>query len=416
MKRLFLILFLTLSAIGAQAQLVTFRGVNHCGIFTNEKNLLKEWPAEGLQKLWVVNDAGKGNSSALVSDGFIYTAGLTDDEKEEQLTCFKLDGSVVWQVKYGHAWTKSYQETRSSPIIDGDRLYMVSNMGELVCLNRADGKILWSVDYWKKYQLTPNDQGICEHPLIDGNKIIVTTCGKDVCMAAFDKMTGDVIWETKGFGDNAMYLISRIVEWNGHRQVIGGTELHIFGVDPETGKMVWNDDQWIPQLEEKPWLNAMINSPIFYNGKLLVSLGDGHGCTMYQMADDLSSVKVLWKNQEADFYIGGMIEMDGVVYGSTGDKQKWAAVDLETGKTLYIESWPGGKGRGALIAADGMFYMFDERRGNLGLARINPQKLDIVSEFRITDGSGACFSHPSIYDGVLYVRHGTALIAYNVKK
>ena len=93
-----------------QAQPVTFRGVNHCGIYPAEKNLLKEWPSEGPQKLWVVEDAGKGNSSAIVSGGFIYTAGLTEDELGEQLTCFKLDGTKVWQVPYGHAWRKSYRE------------------------------------------------------------------------------------------------------------------------------------------------------------------------------------------------------------------------------------------------------------------------------------------------------------------
>lgn len=418
MKRAqFLLLTLSLfTFMGLQAQQVDFRGVNHCGIYSNEKNLLKEWPEGGPEKLWVVNDAGKGNSSALVSDGFIYTAGLTEDEQEEQLTCYKLDGTKVYQVTYGHAWTKSYQETRSTPVIDDDRLYMVSNMGELVCLNRADGKILWSIDYWKKYDLTPNNQGICEHPLIDGNKVIVTTCGKDICMAAFNKLTGEVIWETQGFGDNATYCTSRIIEWKGRRQIFGGTEMHVFGVDPETGKMLWNDSQWTADPATKRWMNSMINSPVFYNGKLLVSLGDGHGCTMYEMADDLSSVKMLWKNKEIDLYMGGMIEFNGVVYGSTGDKHKWAAVDIETGKVLYHEPWAGGKGRGALIMADNMFYMFDERRGTMGLARINPEKLDVVSEFRITDGSGACFSHPTIFDGILYVRRGPALIAYNIKK
>ncbi len=409
-------ILLAFASAGLRAQQVDFRGAGHCGIYPEEKNLLKEWPAGGPQKLWVVNDAGKGNSSALASNGFIYTAGLTEDEQQEQLTCFKTDGTKVWQVTYGHAWTKSFQETRSTPVIDDDRLYMVSNMGELVCLNRADGKIRWTLDYWKKYGITPNDQGICEHPLIDGDKIIVTTCGKDICLAAFDKRTGEVIWETQGFGDKATYFASRIIEWNGHRQLISGTEAHIFGVDPETGKMIWNDTQWIPVPEEKKWSNAMINTPVFYKGKLLVSLGDGHGCTMYQMADDLSAVKFLWKNKELDFYMGGMIEIGGVVYGSTGDKHKWAALDIETGRVLYHEPWAGGKGRGALIMADDMFYMFDERRGTLGLARINPAGLDVVSEFRITDGSGACFSHPTIFDGVLYVRRGTALTAYNIKK
>lgn len=416
MKKSIILTVLSLLTVSIHAQQVTFRGVNHCGIYPNEKNLLKEWPEGGPEKLWVVNDAGKGNSSAIVSDGFIYTAGLTEDEQMEQLTCYKLDGTKVYQVTYGHAWTKSYQETRSTPVVDDDRLYMVSNMGELVCFNRADGKILWTVDYWKKYGIVPNDQGISEHPLLDGNKIIITTCGKEICMAAFDKKSGEVIWETKGFGDHATYCTSRIIEWNGHRQIFGGTEAHVFGVDPETGKMIWNDDQWTPDPAKKRWQNSMINSPVFYKGKLLVSLGDGNGCTMYQMADDLSSVKFLWKKLDIDMYMGGMIEIDGVAYGSTGDKHKWAALDIESGNVLYHEAWAGGKGRGALIMADGMFYMFDERRGTMGLARINPEKLDVVSEFRITDGSGACFSHPTIFDGILYVRRGPALIAYDIKK
>lgn len=415
MKHTLLLSLAAAFALSAGAQQVTFRGVNHCGIYPDEKNLLKQWPEGGPRKLWVATDAGKGNSSAVVSDGFVYTTGLTEDEQSEQLTCYRTDGTKVYQVTYGHAWTKSYQEARSTPIIDGSHLYVVSNMGELVCLDRADGKILWSVDYWQKYGITPNDQGICEQPLLEGDKIIVTTCGKEVCMAAFDKQTGNVIWETKGFGDKATYFASRIVEWNGHRQVVSGTEGHIFGVDPETGVMQWNDDQWIPEPSAKKWSNAMINTPVFRDGKLLVSLGDGHGCTLYEMSPDLSSVHFLWKKQEIDFYMGGMVEIDGTVYGSTGDKNKWAALSLQTGEVLYHEAWAGGKGRGALIMADDMFYLFDERRGTMGLARINPARLDVVSEFRITDGSGACFSHPAIFDGVLYVRRGPALMAFDIR-
>ena len=105
------------------------------------------------------------------------------------------------------------------------------------------------------------------------------------------------------------------------------------------------------------------------------------------------------------------------VVNDAGNDVCMAAFDIETGRVLYHEPWVGGnKGRGALIVADDMFYMFDERRGTMGLARINPEKLDVVSEFRITDGSGACFSYPTIFDGVLYVRRGSALMAFNVKE
>ena len=413
------ILFAALLTIGAQcatAQTVMFRGQNHCGIFAAEKSLMKQWPDGGPEKKWVVTNLGKGNTSAIVADGFIYTTGLTEDEQNEQLTCLRLDGSLVYQTVYGKAWTKSFQETRCSPIVDGDRLYVVSGMGEVVCLNRKDGKNMWTFEYWERYGLTPNDQGICEQPLILGDKIIFNAAGKEVTMTALNKLTGDIIWQSPSFGEKAMYVPCCLIEWKGHRQIISATEGHLFGIDPETGKRIWSDEGWVPDPADKKWSNAMVNTPVFYEGKLLVSLGDGHGCTLYQMADDLSSVTRIWKKKEVDFYMGGMIEIDGVVYGSTGDKNLWAALDLKTGQLGYSTAWQGGKGRGALIMADGMFYMFDERRGFVGLANINPAKLDVVSEFRFTDGTGACFAHPSIYDGTLYVRRGSALAAFNIKK
>lgn len=415
MKKFTLIAISALLALSASAQKVTFRGENHCGIYPNEKNLLKQWPAGGPEKLWVVNNAGKGNSSAIVSDGFIYTAGLTEDEQNEQITCFKLDGSVVYQSVAGRAWTKSFQETRCTPIVDDDRLYYITGMGECVCMNRADGKIIWKNDFWNKYTISPSDQGMCEQVLLDKNKVLVTVNGKDIVMVAFDKLTGETLWETPGNGDQANYMASRIIEWKGIRQVVCASEGHIYGINPETGEKIWSDNKWNPELEKKPWAFTLINTPVFYEGYLFVSCGDGYGCTMYKMSDDLSSVEMLCKNKELDFYIGGMIELGGVIYGSTGDKNKWAALDIKTGKVLYHEAWAGGKARGSLIMADGMFYMFDERRGFVGLANINPEKFDVVSEFQHKDGAGACFSHPTIFDGVLYIRRGTALTAYKVK-
>ena len=403
---------LALVTVAANAQSVPFRGENFCGIFDKEKNLMKEWPAEGPKKLWVVNDAGKGNSSVAVDGGFIYTSGLTEDEQEEQVSCYTLDGKKVYQSTFGKAWTKSFQETRCTPIIDSDRIYIISGMGELACLNKADGKILWKFEYWQRYGLVPNDQGIREQPMIDGDRVVFNACGKDVTIITLNKFTGDIIWEAPSFGDKAMYVPVRVIEYNGKRQYFGATSEHIFGVDCETGKIVWSDSQWKP--EHNDWINTMINTPIFYQGYFLVSMGDGFGCTMYKLADDLSSIELLWKNQALDLYIGGMIEIDGVVYGSTGDKNLWAALDIKTGEVLYHSQWKG-KARGSLIMADNMFYMFDERRGFVGLANINPKQLDVVSEFRVTDGAGACFAHPAIFDGVLYIRHGTALVAYDIK-
>ena len=78
-------------------------------------------------------------------------------------------------------------------------------------------------------------------------------------------------------------------------------------------------------------------------------------------------------------------------------------------------NWGKGVGEGSVIAADGMLYCSDERRGMVGLVRVNPAKFDLVSFFRITRGEGAFWAHPVIHRGILYVRHGNALMAYKIK-
>jgi hypothetical protein len=92
------------------------------------------------------------------------------------------------------------------------------------------------------------------------------------------------------------------------------------------------------------------------------------------------------------------------------------AVDWNTGKTLYENPWAGGKSKGSIIAADNMLYCYDERRGTVGLVKPNPEKFDVVSEFKITKGDGPHWAHLVIHDGILYVRHGSALMAYKIKR
>ncbi len=92
----------------------------------------------------------------------------------------------------------------------------------------------------------------------------------------------------------------------------------------------------------------------------------------------------------------------------------WYALDWETGDVLYNEAWTG-KSKGAIIAADNMLYCYEERRGTVALAKPSRERFDIVSEFRITSGEGPHWAHPVIANGVLYIRHGSTLIAYKIK-
>ena len=107
---------------------------------------------------------------------------------------------------------------------------------------------------------------------------------------------------------------------------------------------------------------------------------------MLQLNEEASGVRLLWRNKGFDPHHGCFVLMDGIIYGSSHGRNglgKWMAVDWNTGQTRFEMNWGKGVGEGSVIAADGMLYCSDERRGMVGLVRVNPAKFDLVSSFQI---------------------------------
>jgi outer membrane protein assembly factor BamB len=110
-----------------------------------------------------------------------------------------------------------------------------------------------------------------------------------------------------------------------------------------------------------------------------------------------------------------VVLLGNYIYGAnhqSNPADAWTCVDWTTGKTLWTSKW---NSRGSIVSADGMLYLFEERSGNVALVKPDNTKLDIVSEFKITKGEGPFWAHPVINKGRLYIRHGNALMAYNIK-
>jgi len=136
---------------------------------------------------------------------------------------------------------------------------------------------------------------------------------------------------------------------------------------------------------------------------------------MFELSQDGTSVKKKWNDQTLDCQHGGVILLNGYLYGSNwydNMRGDWICLDWDTGKVIYEETWNGYKG--SIIYADGMFYCYDEK-GNVGLVKTSPKGFDVVSTFAITQGSGKHWAHPAVSDGRLYIRHGEALMAYDIK-
>ena len=71
-------------------------------------------------------------------------------------------------------------------------------------------------------------------------------------------------------------------------------------------------------------------------------------------------------------------------------------------------------GNGAIIAADEKLFLYSQR-GELAMVKPGSSSFDIVSEIRVSFGTGQHWAHPVIDQGRLYVRHGDTLIAYKIK-
>jgi outer membrane protein assembly factor BamB len=138
------------------------------------------------------------------------------------------------------------------------------------------------------------------------------------------------------------------------------------------------------------------------------------GSTQLKLSVNGDSVEKVWENPEFDNHHGGIVLVDGKLYGANwqSNKQgKWVCVDWETGKTLYEQEW-GNKG--SLSYADGMLYCFEENSGTVGLVKATPDGFNPVSSFQITQGEKEYWAHPVVCGKRLYIRHGDILMSFDI--
>jgi outer membrane protein assembly factor BamB len=401
-----------------------WRGPSRDGVF-RETGLLKSWPEGGPELLWETLDVGKGYSAPVVVGNRIFLTGMNENEDRETFMAYTLNGQKIYEVEYGNPWSMTFPETRTTPTIVNGRAYVISGSGEIVCINIADGRIVWAVDGGKKFERLTGNWGTAESPLVFDNKVIYTPAGHQTTMVALNAQTGELVWKTKPLGDIGAYLSPILITHRGKRQIIGSTSTHIMGINPNTGEIEWAFKDWgrppapFPEglAQGNPMaVNVAANTPLFKDGRIFFSHA-GIGGYMLQLNDNLTGVSLLWHTDSLGTDIGGYVLVDGIIYGAnwiTNARGDWAAIDWYTGELKYKQIWEG-KTKGSIVAADGMLYCIDERRGFVALVRPNPKKFDIVSEFRRASGQGPLWAHPVISNGVMYIRHGNALMAYRIR-
>jgi len=379
-----------------------FHGPNRDNMST-ETGLLKRWPDEGPPLVWTARGIGHGFSSVSLAHGLIFTAGNIDDNTV--VTALDVHGKIQWQYENGRAWTAPKPGSRSTPTIDGDRLYHKSPHGELVCLDARTGEKVWGFNILAEFGSKNITWAISESPLIDGDRVICSPGGPQAAVVALDKMTGQVVWKSPSTGELAGYASANLTKYGGLRILSTMTAKACIGLNADSGVLLWHVGHITPWDEN-------IFTPILEDGCVFYSTGHKVGSRKLKLriTDGKVTTETLWESRELDNHHGGVILLDGYLYGS-GHRRGWICLDWETGKTMYNDA---GVGKGSLTYADGMFYTLGER-SLMGLVKATPERHEMISQFRLPPGGeGPAWAHPVICAGRLYIRYDDFLHAYDV--
>lgn len=352
----------------------------------------------------------KGNSSVAVGNDILYVAGTLDSL--EVLTALDMKGNRLWETAYGRSWIEAFPESRSTPTVENDRVYVASGKLDAACIDAKSGKVIWSQKVADKFHGIYGSWGTACSPLIVDNKVILTTAGDQTTVVALDKATGENIWATESVHDNMVYASPCLIEYNGVKQIIALTAKHILGISPGDGKILWDFD--FSKYAGPEGRNNNITTPLYEDGHIYVTSGYDHSDVMLLLSVDGTAVTPVWTENVLDNHLGGVVHVGDYIYGSnwySNTRGSWVCLDWKTGKVMYEKEW-GSKG--AIIAADGMLYCYEEKKGNVGLVNATPEKFDLVTSFKVPLGSGPHWAHPVIYNKVLYIRHGDAVMAYDI--
>ncbi len=411
-KTIIFIIAFVLFVSSVFSQIKQWRGPNRDGIFP-ETGLLKVWPDGGPQQILAVEKIGSGWSSPILDGNMIYTTGMIDTL--DYLSAIDLQGKIKWQVPYGRSWIKTYPDTRSSPTVDGNRIYVQSGMGQLSCIDKETGKTIWLVDVDKTFSAEYHEWGNAETPLIVDDKVICTPGGQKTSVVAFDKMTGKLVWQSKPVGGPRSYVSPTIYEFKGFRYILAATASNLIALKPESGEVVWTYQYWKPK--EWEWQdNGLIwaNTLVFKDNQIFICMGYDYPAVMLKMDSTGTSVAEKYIDRTLDNHIGGVVLNNGFVYGSnwySNSTGRWVCMNWDSGEIKYVADWDT---KGPVVLADGMLYCYNEK-GKVGLVKPDPDGFKIVSEFKITKGAGPHWAHPYIADGKLLLRHGDVLLVYNIK-
>ncbi len=397
------------SAVGLSGQAVAgvdwpqWRGPDRSGIST-ETGLLDQWPDAGPARVWSTSNLGGGFGSIAVRGDRVFVQGMRDGRSVVS-ALNRADGKLVWMKNLGAAGN-NYQGSgpRGTPTVDDDRIYVLTESGDLACLRVGDGGVVWRRNILKDFSGRNLGWLISESPLVDGNQVIVMPGGRGAGMVALDKMTGRTIWVAKELSDQPGYASSIAADVGGVRTVMTLTAAAGVGVRASDGKLMWRHRGAVNS-------TANISTPVFHDDKVFYSSAYGAGGALLGLRADGGAVlaQEIYRTRNMQNHHGGVVLIDGYLYGFSNSIL--TCLEFATGKMMWRHR---SVGKGSLSYADGHLYILSENYV-VGLVEATPAGYREKGRFRIAGRGSPSWAHPAISGGRLYLRNQGILTAYNIQ-
>ena len=407
---LFTLLFcLLLGIFNGQSQTISqWRGIHRDGMYP-DKGLLKTWPEAGPRLLWDTETIGNGYSSPVILGDRLYINGEIDSIS--YVFAFDLSGKLMWKTSngrefFGEGYAASFPGARSAPTVYDNLIYISSGMGRIACLEASTGKEKWTADIVKDLGGKLSQFGYSESLFVDEAKVYCFAGGSDSNLVALDRFTGKMVWSSKALGDGVSFCSPILIQLPERKILVTLSHQYLMGVDASDGKLLWSMKE-----EGVKYDGEYCNTPIYSDGFIygVSGVDNGTGAYKLELSPDGTSIKEIWRNSDVKNAFGGFVLIKNRLYCAAKDN-KLKVVDVSNG--AVIDSLMGMKG--SVISADNQLYCYSDN-GRVNLVKLSEPKMEVVSKFKIEKGTKEHFSHPVIANGVLYVRHGNALMAYEIK-
>ncbi len=370
-----------------------WRGVKADGI-APDTGINKDWAARPPAILWKVDLTDNGYAGPCVAGGRVF---IVDHQGSEDLVrCLKLaDGQEVWRYAYPDAAHQSFGFARATPAVSEGRVYTLSRLGTVNCLDAATGALIWSRHLVKDLGGRKPGYEYCASPVIDGNRLILEV-GGDNLLVALDKATGETLWAGGG-SDGASYGTPVIATILGVKQYVVQSEKAIQGIAAENGQVLWKYPLTGP--------HGIGGTPAVWEDQVFCSTPAGPGSILLQITGQGPVVK--WHTPDMWCRVSSPVVYQGYLWG--GGEGSFAGIDLNTGATIFKQ---GGFDQGSVLAVDGVLLVLFGSSGELQMMTPTnpPQVLG-----KITPLGGQSWTAPIIADGKLLIRNQQALACLDLR-